>query len=270
MCLKAPPQGARPMSGIILKARDICLSFGGVEAVKNFSMELYKGEIRGIIGPNGAGKTTIFNVISRIYYQDKGTLEFVGQVIDAMDQIKVARMGLSRTFQNTRLFTGLDVLDNVKVALDWAAKYSIVESLFLLPRRFKYEKETRERAMECLHILGLEDYAKQNAASLPYGIQRRVEIARALVMRPKVLLLDEPAAGLNTEEVFQLIDFIKEIARREPELAIMVIEHRMDLIMNLCSHIYVQDFGITIAGGTPDEVQKDPAVLTAYLGEEEQ
>jgi ABC-type branched-subunit amino acid transport system ATPase component len=231
------------MDKIIFKANDLCLSFGGVEAVKNFSMELHKGEIRGIIGPNGAGKTTIFNIISRIYNQDRGTLEFDGLAIDAMDQIKVA--------------------------LDWAAKYSVFEALFLLPRRFRYEKETRERAMECLNILGLESYAKQNAASLPYGIQRRVEIARALVSRPRVLMLDEPAAGLNTEEVFQLIDFINGIVKRERELAILVIEHRMDLIMNLCSYIYVQDFGITIAGGTPAEVQSNPAVLTAYLGEEE-
>ena len=257
------------MGEMILKANNLCLSFGGIEAVKDFSMELHKGEIRGIIGPNGAGKTTIFNIISRIYSQDKGTLEFDGLSIDTIDQIKVARMGLSRTFQNTRLFTGLNVLDNVKVALDWAGKYSILEALFLMPRRFKYEKEISERAMECLHILGLESYADKDASSLPYGIQRRVEIARALVTRPKVLLLDEPAAGLNTEEVFLLIDFIKGIAKREPELAILVIEHRMDLIMNLCSYIYVQDFGITITGGTPAEVQNNPAVLAAYLGEEE-
>ena len=262
------------MSEVILKTTGLCLSFGGVEAVKDFSMELHKGEIRGIIGPNGAGKTTIFNTISRIYNQDRGIIEFDGHLIDSIDQnsidqIKIARMGLSRTFQNTRLFTGLNVLDNVKVALDWMGNYSIFEALFLLPRRFKYEKITNQRAMECLNILGLEAYARQNAASLPYGIQRRVEIARALVSGPKVLLLDEPAAGLNTEEVFQLIDFINGITRREPELAIMVIEHRMDLIMNLCSYIYVQDFGITIAGGTPAEVQGNPAVLAAYLGEEE-
>ena len=260
------------MSGIILKTESLCLSFGGVEAVKDFSMELHRGEIRGIIGPNGAGKTTIFNIISRIYNQDRGSIEFDGLVIgsgdSSIDQIKVARMGLSRTFQNTRLFTGLDVLDNVKVALDWAGRYSIIEALFLLPRRFKYERETRERAMECLRILGLESYAKHNPQSLPYGIQRRVEIARALVSKPKVLMLDEPAAGLNTEEVFHLIDFIKGIVERDPDLAILVIEHRMDLIMNLCSYIYVQDFGITIAGGKPAEVQINPAVLAAYLGEE--
>ena len=257
------------MKEMILKTKDLRLSFGGVEAVKDFSMELHRGEIRGIIGPNGAGKTTIFNIISRIYNQDSGSIELSGQVIDGMDQVKVARLGLSRTFQNTRLFSGLNVLDNVKVALDFASKYSMFEAMFLLPRRFKYEKTTNEKAMECLHILGLEQYAKQNAVSLSYGIQRRVEIARALVNSPKVLMLDEPAAGLNSEEVFQLIDFIKGIVQRDPELAIVVIEHRMDLIMNLCSFIYVQDFGITIAGGTPAEIQNNPAVLAAYLGEED-
>ena len=257
------------MSEVILETQGLYMSFGGVEAVKNFSMELNKGEVRGIIGPNGAGKTTIFNVISRIYNQDKGTIEFAGQNIDNMDQIGVARLGMFRTFQNTRLFSGLNVLDNVKVALDFASKYSILEAIFLLPRRFKYEKSSTERAMECLQILGLEQYARQNALSLPYGIQRRVEIARALVNKPKVLMLDEPAAGLNMEEVYQLIEFIKGILRRDPELAILVIEHRMDLIMNLCSFIYVQDFGNTIAGGTPREIQNDPVVLAAYLGEED-
>jgi ABC-type branched-subunit amino acid transport system ATPase component len=257
------------MSEVILGTRDLKMSFGGVEAVKDFSMELHKGEIRGIIGPNGAGKTTIFNVISRIYTQDKGSIEFDKRNIDGMDQIQVARLGLFRTFQNTRLFKGLNVLDNVKVALDFASKYSIFEAMFLLPRRFKYEKNTSSRAMDCLQILGLEQYAKQDASSLPYGIQRRVEIARALVNGPKVLMLDEPAAGLNVEEVFQLIDFIKGIVQRYPDVAILVIEHRMDLIMNLCSHIYVQDFGTTIASGKPLEIQNNPAVLAAYLGEED-
>jgi len=257
------------MSDIILKTDGLCMSFGGVVAVKDFSMELNKGEIRGIIGPNGAGKTTIFNVISRIYNQDKGTIEFANHSIDGLDQVGVARLGMFRTFQNTRLFRGLDVLDNVKVALDFTSNYTIFEALFLLPRRFKYEKLTTKRAMECLEILGLDQYANKNAQSLSYGIQRRVEIARALVNRPKLLMLDEPAAGLNKEEVFQLIDFIKDISRREPELAILVIEHKMDLIMNLCSFIYVQDFGNTIAGGTPAVIQSDPVVLAAYLGEEE-
>jgi ABC-type branched-subunit amino acid transport system ATPase component len=257
------------VSDLVLTTEGLSISFGGVEAVKNFSMELCRGQIRGIIGPNGAGKTTIFNILSRIYVQDSGSVELEGKNVNRMDQVQVARLGLSRTFQNTRLFKGLNVLDNVKVALDFAGKYSMVEAMFLLPRRFKYERETTQRSLEVLNILGLEEYAKNDASSLPYGIQRRVEIARALVTNPKVLLLDEPAAGLNAEEVFQLIDFINEIVKKYPGLAIMVIEHRMDLIMNLCSYIYVQDFGITISGGAPQDIQSDPAVLAAYLGEED-
>jgi ABC-type branched-subunit amino acid transport system ATPase component len=257
------------VSALVLKTEGLSISFGGVEAVKNFSMELRRGQIRGIIGPNGAGKTTIFNILSRIYTQNSGSVELEGKNVDLMDQIQVARLGLSRTFQNTRLFKGLSVLDNVKAALDFAGKYSMIEAMFLLPRRFKYERETAQRSLEVLNILGLEGYAKNDASSLPYGIQRRVEIARALVTNPKVLLLDEPAAGLNAEEVFQLINFINEIVKKYPALAIMVIEHRMDLIMNLCSYIYVQDFGITISRGIPRDIQNDPVVLAAYLGEED-
>lgn len=257
------------MGDTVLKTQHIHMAFGGVVAVKDFSMELRKGEIRGIIGPNGAGKTTIFNVISRIYSQVEGSIEFKGQNIDKLGQVEVGRMGLSRTFQNTRLFTGLNVLDNVKVALDFAGKYTLFEALFLLPRRFKQEKITAEKAMECLRILKLEQYADYRPSNLPYGIQRRVEIARALANNPAVLLLDEPAAGLNPEEVFQLIDFIKGIAAHFPDLAILVIEHRMDLIMGLCDHIYVQNFGTTIAEGSPAEIQNNPVVLDAYLGQED-
>ncbi|MEA4911039.1 MAG: ABC transporter ATP-binding protein [Oscillospiraceae bacterium] len=257
------------MSKCILQTKNLHMAFGGVVAVDDFSMEINKGEIRGIIGPNGAGKTTIFNVLSRIYEQGNGTIEFDGENIDARSQIEVARMGISRTFQNTRLFSGLSVLDNVKVALDYAGKYSIFEAMLLLPRRRKKEKEVAQKALECLRILELDKYADMRPANLPYGLQRRVEIARALANDPKVLMLDEPAAGLNPEEVFALIDFINNIKRHYPELAVLVIEHRMDLIMNLCDYIYVQDFGHTIAQGTPDEIQTNPTVLAAYLGEEE-
>jgi len=178
-------------------------------------------------------------------------------------------MGISRTFQNTRLFTGLNVMDNVKVALDFNSKYSLIEAMLLLPRRWKMEQETTRRTMECLELLGLNQYAAQRPANLPYGIQRRVEIARALVSDPKVLMLDEPAAGLNPEEVFQLMDFLHEIRRKYPKTAILIIEHRMDMVMNMSEYIYVQDFGGTIAQGTPSEIQNNPVVLKAYLGEEE-
>ncbi len=257
------------MTDPVLQCADVCMSFGGVKAVDTFSMTLNPGEIRGIIGPNGAGKTTIFNVLSRIYQQDSGSIMFKGQCIDGKDQISVARMGLARTFQNIRLFSGLSVLENVKVSLDYAGKYSFFEAMFLLPRRFKQEKLTTERASKCLEVLNLEQYGSLRPANLAYGLQRRVEIARALVCEPDVLLLDEPAAGLNPEEVFELIDFIQRIKEFNPRIAILVIEHRMDLIMNLCEYLYVQNFGTTIAEGTPSEIQTNEAVLSAYLGVEE-
>lgn len=252
----------------ILSCKDLCMYFGGVKAVEKFSMDVPKGVTYGIIGPNGAGKTTIFNVFSRIYTQSSGTIEFCGQNIDGKNQVETARMGLSRTFQNIRLFSGLSVLDNVKVSLDYAGKYSIPEAVFHLPRRQKEEKRIAKQAMETLELLKLDQYADKPATSLPYGLQRRVEIARALVTNPKLLLLDEPAAGLNPEEVFQLIDFLKEIKELYPELSLLVIEHRMDLVMNLCDYLYVQNFGQTIAKGTPAEIQVNPIVLAAYLGEE--
>lgn len=257
------------MKKIILKTNELQKRFGGVVAVKDFSFEVHEGDIIAIIGPNGAGKTTIFNVISRIYTPDKGTIEFDGKDVTSKSQIESARMGISRTFQNTRLFAGLNVLDNVKVALDFSGKYSLIEALIMLPRRWKAEKETTTRALDCLKLLNLDMYAKEKPDNLPYGIQRRVEIARALVSDPKVLMLDEPAAGLNPEEVLQLMDFIHDIKDKYPQLAILIIEHRMDLVMNISDYIYVQDFGVTIAQGTPVEIQNNPHVLKAYLGEED-
>lgn len=257
------------MSKQILKAEHLQKNFGGVAAVRDFSFTVEEGNVIAVIGPNGAGKTTIFNLISKIYDFDQGTLEFNGTDITHSSQIEVARMGISRTFQNTRLFTGLSVLDNVKVALDFAGKCSLLEAMLLLPRRWKHEREATDRAMDCLKLLNLDHYAQARPANLPYGIQRRVEIARALVSDPKVLMLDEPAAGLNPEEVFQLVDFIQEIKEKYPKLAILVIEHRMDFVMNLSDYIYVQDFGQTIAQGLPEKIRNDPLVLKAYLGEED-
>jgi len=256
------------MKECILRIENLHKNFGGVVAVEAFNLEVHVGEFMGIIGPNGAGKTTIFNLISKIYEPDKGTIEFDGQDITNKSQIQVARMGLSRTFQNVRLFSGLSVLDNVKVALDAMANYSLLEAMFLLPRRWKREKETTRAAMECLTLLNLDEFADRQPGNLPYGLQRRVEIARALVSNPKLLMLDEPAAGLNPEEVFQLIDFLREIREKYPKTSIMIIEHRMDLVMNICEYIYVQDFGKTIAKGNPTEIQNNPTVIKAYLGVE--
>ena len=257
------------MSNTILKIENLSKNFGGVAAVRNFNFEIEPGSITAIIGPNGAGKTTIFNLISKIYEFDTGSIVFNGVDITKKSQIEVARLGISRTFQNTRLFTGLSVLDNVKVALDYDGKCSLIEAMLLLPRYWKHEREVKQKAMDCLKLLQLDQYANTRPANLPYGIQRRVEIARALVSNPKVLMLDEPAAGLNPEEVFQLVDFIRDIKAKYPDLSILVIEHRMDLVMNLSDYIYVQDFGQTITQGVPEEIQNNPLVLKAYLGEED-
>ncbi len=257
------------MSEYVMQTEHLQKKFGGVVAVKDFTFSVKEGEVIAIIGPNGAGKTTIFNLISKIYQPDRGTITFGDTDITNRSQIETARIGVARTFQNTRLFTGLNVLDNVKVALDFSGKYSLAEALFLLPRRLKQEKIITQKAMECLKLLHLDQYADVRPSNLPYGIQRRVEIARALAANPKVLLLDEPAAGLNPEEVFQLMDFIREIKKQYPKLAILIIEHRMDLVMNLSDYIYVQDFGETIAQGLPEDIRNNPMVLKAYLGEED-
>lgn len=255
------------MSEPIVVMENVSKSFGGVKAAQDFSLSLPAGAIHGIIGPNGAGKTTIFNLLSRVYPVDSGRITFLGQDVTQSTQVEISRMGISRTFQNTRLFTGLSVLDNVKVGIDYAGQYGILEAIFLTPRRFREERRIAQEAATCLETLQLSQYAGKRPNNLPYGVQRRVEIARAIVSRPKVLLLDEPAAGLNPEEVQELITFIQTI-KETFDLTVLVIEHRMDLIMSLCDFIHVQNFGQTIATGTPEEIQTNPHVLAAYLGEE--
>jgi len=257
------------MTDVLMQIDHLSKSFGGVKAVVDFSMVLEKNQVVGIIGPNGAGKTTIFNLISNVYTPDQGTIIVEGKDITRLSQIMKARQGIGRTFQNIRLFSTLSVLDNVKVACDYKAKCSMIESIIRFPRSFKSERKIRDEAMECLELVGLAHLANEKPGNLPYGLQRRLEIARALVMRPKVLMLDEPAAGLNPEECFELVDFLKEILVKF-DTSLIIIEHRMDVVMNLCHKIYVQDFGKNIACGTPAEIQCDPAVLSAYLGEESQ
>jgi len=253
----------------LLTVNNISKRFGGVVAVNGFSMTVNANEIIGIIGPNGAGKTTIYNLISKVIDLDTGQIILADQEITRERQEKVAKMGIARTFQNIRLFQSLTVLDNVKVPCDYKPRYSFLETICMLPRRWKGEREIKKEAMECLELVGLAHLANTKPSNLPYGMQRRLEIARALALNPKVLLLDEPAAGLNPEEALELVDFLKDIKKRLG-LSMILIEHRMDVIMELCDRIYVQDFGKTISVGTPAEIQSDPCVLAAYLGEEEE
>ncbi len=242
-------------------------NFGGVVAVKDFDLTVNENQIVGIIGPNGAGKTTIFNLISKIYELDGGRIKFKGRDVTHYSPEQMAVEGVARTFQNIRLFSGLNVLDNVKAACDYKPRYSLLEAVMFLPRRRRGEKKIEEEAMECLRISELEHLAYEQPGNLPYGMQRKLEISRALALQPKILMLDEPAAGLNPQEVFDLIDFLRRM-KQKLQLSLIIIEHRMDVIMELCEIIYVQDFGKTIAIGTPEQIQTDPVVLSAYLGEE--
>jgi branched-chain amino acid transport system ATP-binding protein len=256
------------MSDFILHARRISKHFGGVRAVNDLSVELAPGGIVSIIGPNGAGKTTVFNLISGIYRADTGEVHFQGENIVGRPQHEITRRGIARTFQNIRLFQGLTVLENVMTAHDPMACYTLLETLLLLPRKRKEDGAIRDRCRHFLDLVGLDELRDEQPANLPYGLQRKLEIARALAAEPKVLLLDEPAAGLNPSEVRDFIDLVFKL-HADHSLSILLIEHRMQVVMEMSEWIYVMNFGKLLAQGKPEDIQRNPDVVKAYIGEEE-
>ena len=249
----------------VLECQHLGIDFGGLTAVNEFNLTIGRTEIAGLIGPNGAGKTTVFNLLTKVYQPTRGTILLNGKDTHGMSTAQVNRAGIARTFQNIRLFSELSVLDNVKTGLHNQITYSFAESMFHLGSYRKKEKQMDEKAMELLSVFGLESVADYRAANLPYGKQRKLEIARALATEPKLLLLDEPAAGMNPQETLELAQFIREI-REKHHLTVFLIEHHMELVMQISDYIYVIDFGSEIAQGTPKEVQNNQHVIDAYLG----
>lgn len=250
----------------LLEIKNLNISFGGLRAVDSFSLSIKKGQLYGLIGPNGAGKTTVFNLMTGVYKPDDGTITLDGQNITGKKTIDISKAGIARTFQNIRLFDKLTVLDNVKVGLHNQLEYSTLEGIFRLPRYRRVEKEMNERAMSLLEVFGLDKEADYLACNLPYGKQRKLEIARALATKPKLLLLDEPAAGMNPNETGELMENIRFI-QKTFDVTILLIEHDMKLVSGICEEVTVLNFGRVLAQGKTSDVLNDPTVIKAYLGD---
>lgn len=250
----------------LLEVKNLGIQFGGLRAVDEFNLEIEKGALYGLIGPNGAGKTTVFNMLTGVYKPTDGDILLDGKSIVGKSQIEINKMGVARTFQNIRLFRQMSVLDNVKVGLHNQIKYSTGSGIFKLPSYFKKEKEMNEKAMSLLEVFDLQGEADYLASNLPYGKQRKLEIARALATNPKLLLLDEPAAGMNPNETAELMETI-QFVRKEFDMTILLIEHDMRLVSGICEDLTVLNFGKVLAQGKTAEVLNNPEVITAYLGE---
>ncbi len=257
------------MSEIVLETKNLGIAFGGLKAVENLNLRIEKNQIYGLIGPNGAGKTTAFNMLTGVYKPTSGTIEFLGQDITGLSSIEINRKGIARTFQNIRLFNNMSVIRNVLVGMHNQPEYrcNFFESVLRLPRHARVEKKMRDRAKELLAVFDLEKERNQLASNLPYGKQRKLEIARALATNPGLLLLDEPAAGMNPQETQELMDTIR-LVRERFGLTILLIEHDMKLVSGICDRLTVLNFGVTLAQGEVKEVLSDPEVVKAYLGGE--
>lgn len=253
-------------SSYLLEVKNLSIAFGGLKAVDNLNLNIKKGQLYGLIGPNGAGKTTVFNMLTGVYKPTSGYIKLDGEKISGLAPIHINRKGIARTFQNIRLFGNMSILDNVKLGLNNKQKYTVIEGILRFPRYFKEEKAMNERAIELLKVFGLDDDKETLASNLPYGKQRKLEIARALATDPKLLLLDEPAAGMNPNETAELMETI-QLVRKKYNVTILLIEHDMKLVSGICEEIMVLNFGTELAHGKPEVVLNNPEVVTAYLGE---